>query len=152
MASCSLGDAGGGGQTCSADGDCGAPDGSFTWYTHCLRGKCAADACLADSDCASDQVCACSSQYYGGNACFHPNVCVPANCHIDADCGPGGAGFCASSAGYCGAIEGFYCQKPTDPCVDPSTDCHCPGVTVPACVYSPAGANWVCGQAAVCAG
>jgi hypothetical protein len=142
---------GGGGQACSSDADCAAPDGSFSFFTHCLRGQCAADGCLADSDCASDHVCACSSQFYGGNACFHPNLCVPANCHVDADCGPGG--FCSPSLGYCGAFVAYYCQRPTDPCVDPTVDCSCPsGFFLPACVYSPASAAWVCGQGSVCAG
>jgi hypothetical protein len=133
---------------CASDADCAAPDGSFTWFTHCRHGTCAADECLADSDCATDHLCICSSG--GGKECFHANVCVPANCHVDTDCGPGG--FCTPSAGYCGSVLGFYCQKPADPCVDPNVDCDCPGTTIPACVYSPAGGVWVCGAAGVCAG
>ena len=145
---CFNGDAGAG-LACASDADCATPDGSFTWFTHCLHGTCAADECLADSDCATDHLCVCSSG--GGNECFHANECVPADCHVDTDCGPGG--FCTPSTGYCGSVLGFYCQKPTDPCVDPSVDCDCPGTTfLPACVYSPAGGDWVCGAAAVCAG
>jgi hypothetical protein len=146
---CAGGDAGGG-QACSSDADCAAPDGSFTYFTHCLHGQCSGDACLADSDCASDQVCACSSLFYGGNGCFHPNVCVPANCHVDGDCGPGG--FCSPSLGYCGTIGAYYCQKPTDPCVDPTIDCSCSGFQPAACTYSPANAEWVCAAGSVCAG
>jgi hypothetical protein len=148
-ANCDIGDAGAG-ASCSNDSDCAAPDGSFTWYTFCLHGTCATDECITDSDCASNEVCNCASDSgYGGSVC-HVNRCLPANCHVDADCGPGG--FCTPSVGYCGGILGFYCHKPTDPCLDPSVDCHCPGLSVPACVYSPQGANWVCGEAAGCAG
>jgi hypothetical protein len=137
------------GQACASDSDC-AGDGSFTYYTHCLRGACAPDQCADDSDCASNELCSCASQYYGGNACFHANQCVPANCHVDADCGPGG--YCSPSIGYCGAPSGFHCQKPTDPCVDPSVDCGCSKQQIPACVYAPASNNWVCGEGSVCAG
>jgi hypothetical protein len=148
--SCGI-DMDGGGQACSSDADCATPDGSFSYFAHCLRGQCAADGCLADSDCATNQVCACSAQYYGGNACFHPNTCVPADCHVDADCGPGG--FCTPSVGYCGTFEAYYCHRPTDPCRDPTVDCSCSVGTLPAaCVYSPVSATWVCGQASVCNG
>ena len=137
---------GGGGQVCSTDADC-AGDGSFNPYSSCLHGHCNIDHCLADSDCPSTQVCSCSSAYYGGNGCYHPNLCVPANCHVDSDCGPGG--FCSPSAGYCGTVDGFHCQRATDPCMVP-TDCG--GTSLSSCVYSPAVGEFCCGPVTVCAG
>jgi hypothetical protein len=101
---------------------------------------------LTDADCSGGQVCACSSDYYGGNTAYHPNLCVPANCHVDADCGP--AGYCSPTAGYCGIYEGFYCHKAADTCIDAASDC---GACGNACVYSPQAAAFVCGRA-ICAG
>jgi hypothetical protein len=138
-------DAGGGG-ACATDADCGDA-GSF--FSHCLRGHCAIDYCLVDSDCAATEVCSCSSAYYGGNVAVHPNLCVPSNCHVDTDCGAGG--FCSPTAGYCGTVQGFYCHKLTDPCFNESTDCACTGTSFHSCVYSPVVGEFVCGGS-VCAG
>jgi hypothetical protein len=137
---------GGGGQACTTDADC-AGDGSYNPYSSCLRGHCGIDKCLSDSDCSSTEVCSCSSAYYGGNACYHPNLCVPANCHVDSDCGSGG--FCSPTAGVCGTVEGFYCHKPTDPCVVP-TDCG--GTSLSSCSYSTAVGAFCCSPTTVCAG
>lgn len=132
-----------------SDADCAQDGGTYSPYSHCLHGQCGLDQCLADSDCSSTQVCSCSSAYYGGNACYHPNLCVPADCHVDSDCGAGG--FCSPTAGYCGVVEGFYCHKTTDACFDPSIDCSCAGPGNNACVYAPTVGAWVCGSA-ICAG
>ena len=145
------------GQACSTSADCN-PDAATSYnnaYTVCLHGHCAIDNCLADSDCAANEICSCSADAYGGNACVHRNTCVPApQCHVDADCGAGG--YCSPNIGYCGSVEGYYCHRPTDPCVDPTTDCTCPsngGFSVPAaCVYEPTVGKFLCAQASVCAG
>jgi hypothetical protein len=136
----------GGAPACTTDSDC-ATDGGFTFYNTCVHGVCAFDQCLTDADCPSG-VCACSSNYYGGNALYHPNLCVPSNCHVDSDCGAGG--YCSPSRGYCGVFEGFYCHQPADTCVDPTADCaSCSGTN--ACVYTPEVGRFVCGLA-ICAG
>jgi hypothetical protein len=129
-----------GGPSCSTDADCVPP------LIRCLRGSCSYEHCLTDGDCPSQHVCGCSSDYYGGNA-PHLNICVPADCHVDADCAAGG--YCSPSRGPCGVFEGFYCHKPTDPCVNATTDCaSCGGF---ACVYAPAVGLFVCGGS-VCSG
>ena len=127
----------------TSDADCVGDGGSP--FTTCLHGTCSFDQCLSDSDCGSG-VCGCASDYYGGNAAFHPNVCVQAGCHIDSDCGPGG--FCSPSRGRCGSYEGFYCHGSADTCVDPTKDC---GGCASACVYTPTIGAFVCGGA-VCNG
>ncbi|MGH7440564.1 MAG: hypothetical protein ACRENE_33150 [Polyangiaceae bacterium] len=140
---------------CSTDLDCN-PDSGVPSYTtaRCLNGSCTLDTCFADRDCAANEVCLCASTYYGGNAC-HTNVCIPAQCHVDSDCGPGG--YCVATIGYCGSPEGYYCTKPTDPCIDPSTDCSCKssvnGLSAPAaCSYDAAVRQFVCAQRSTCAG
>jgi hypothetical protein len=139
----------GGGQSCTTDADCAQDGGTYNPFSSCLHGQCGIDQCLVDADCASTQVCSCSSEYYGGNSCYHPNLCVPADCHVDSDCGPDG--FCSPTAGYCGLVQGFYCHKATDACFDPGIDCSCAGSIGGACVYAPTTGAWVCGSS-ICAG
>jgi hypothetical protein len=139
----------GGGQTCSSDSDC-ASDAAIGLFTHCLRGRCSFDECLSDADCTKNNgVCGCSTDYYGGNGAFHPNICAPANCHVDGDCGAGG--YCTPNRGRCGVFEGFYCHRPTDACYDAS-ECPAPTGTVPGCLYTPTVGAFVCGTGAVCNG
>jgi len=133
----------GGVPSCSSDSDCTA--GGATAFATCVRGTCSFDKCLTDSDC-TDGVCGCSTDYYGGNTAYHPNVCVPANCHTDSDCGPGG--FCSPSRGRCGSYLGFYCHGSADTCVDPAMDCAGGAFS---CVYTPITGTFVCGGA-VCNG
>ena len=138
----------GGVVSCTTNADCVAADaGLFTEYSSCLHGRCSFDACLTDADCGSNSVCACSTDYYGGNAAYHPNVCVPANCHADSDCGVGG--YCSPSRGYCGSFQGFYCHTPSDSCIDATIDCRSCGEN--ACIYSPAVGAFTCGSS-ICAG
>jgi hypothetical protein len=136
----------GGVLSCTSNADC-VPDGGLDYwgYNTCLHGVCSFDQCLTDADCGSG-VCGCSSDYYGGNAAYHPNICVPSNCHVDADCGAGG--YCSPSRGRCGTFEGFYCHTAADTCVDATMDCTLCGN---ACVYAPTVGAFVCGGS-VCGG
>src|SRR5579872_371478 len=136
------------GHACSTDADCAGVDGSFNPLSSCLRGQCSFDQCLDDSDCPSNQVCSCSADSYGGLGC-HSNACVPATCHVDANCGPGG--FCSpDTSGHCGYIVGYHCHKPTDPCFN---NAECGLVTSPGgCVYSAPLGQFCCGQVSVCNG
>ena len=136
----------GGAMSCAAVIDCVGDGGMPGVYNTCLHGVCSFDECMTDDDCGSNAVCACSTDYYGGNAQFHPNRCVPANCRIDADCGAGG--YCSPSRGYCGSFDGFFCHGPADSCVDSTMDCRYCGTQ---CVYAPTTGAFVCG-APICAG
>jgi hypothetical protein len=135
-------DAGG---ACVTAADC-TLDGSF-YPVKCLQSMCTFDECLTDSDCPG-QACSCASDYYGGNG-LHANQCVPANCHVDSDCGPNG--YCSPSVGYCGTYGGFYCHTKKDTCVDPTKDCADCTTFGNACQYSPAAGGFTCGSA-VCNG
>jgi hypothetical protein len=135
----------GGLPACTTDADCAVDGGAYNYFSRCLHGLCSFDQCLTDSDCPNG-VCGCSADYYGGNALYHPNLCVSSNCRTDADCGAGG--YCSPSRGYCGAYQGFYCHGAADTCVDPTTDCSGCGNS---CVYAPTVGAFVCGSA-VCAG
>jgi hypothetical protein len=129
----------GGATSCASNADCGGDAGSQ--FPSCLSGQCSFDACLTDSDCPSHHVCACSSDYYGGNGEYHANVCVPSNCQVDSDCGAGG--YCSPSVGgYCGAFDGYYCHVNGDTCVNAADDC---GKCGDACVYAPTVGHFVCG-------
>jgi hypothetical protein len=135
----------GGFASCTSDADC-AFDGGLAAFSTCLHGSCTFDHCLTDADCSPTEVCACSSDYYGGNTAFHGNVCVPANCHVDGDCGP--VQYCSPSRGRCGSFLGFYCHTSKDSCVDATKDC---GTCGNSCVYAPTAGAFVCGSV-VCNG
>jgi len=134
----------GGAAACTTNTDCASDAGSL--FTTCLHGRCAFDQCLTDSDCGASGVCACASDYYGGNAAYHPNVCVPGNCRVDNDCGVGG--YCSASHGYCGSFQGFYCHSKADSCIDETKDCTGCGN---ACVYNPTVGSFSCASN-ICAG
>jgi hypothetical protein len=135
----------GGIPSCASDSDCTANPSSL--YRYCVHGQCAFDQCLTDSDCGATGVCACSSDFYGGNSAYHPNFCAGANCRVDSDCGSGG--YCSPSRGYCGTPQGYYCHTAADSCVDPATDCASCGYN--ACTYSPSVGAFTCGSS-ICAG
>jgi hypothetical protein len=134
----------GGTPACTTTADCASDAGSL--FTTCLHGRCSFDQCLTDADCGTSDVCACASDYYGGNVAYHPNVCVPGNCRVDGDCGPGG--YCSASHGYCGSFQGFYCHSKADTCVDETKDCTGCGN---ACVYTPTVGAFTCATN-ICAG
>jgi hypothetical protein len=123
--------------SCATDADCEAT-GSGLQY--CRQNQCVFDQCLTDTDCANGGVCGCSTDYYGGNAAFHPNVCVAAACHVDSDCGAGG--LCAPSFGYCGSFDSFQCGSST------AGSCS----TQETCSYSQEVGRFVCGPATACSG
>ncbi len=72
----------------------------------CLSG------CATNDDCEAGRTCVCNGEDGG--------VCVPSNCHTDADCGEGA--LCASVDQGCGSL-GFLCQTDADTC-GASRDCE----------------------------
>lgn len=132
--------------SCTTSADCAGDAAPVTLFATCLHGQCSFDRCLADSDCDANEVCVCANDYYGGNAAYHPNVCVPANCHVDSDCGADG--FCSPSRGTCGSYNGYYCHTAHDTCVDPTRDCADCGGAGATCVYTPTTGAFVCGAGA----
>ncbi len=90
---------GGGWITCSTGASCPACANGLT--DRCLTsggggasggGYCACDQCARDQDCRANSVCTCEGEI-PGQASGVGNICVSANCRVDADCGPGG--FCS---------------------------------------------------------
>jgi hypothetical protein len=123
--------------SCNTDADC-AVDAANTG-PNCVEHACGYDRCLADSDCASNELCVCGAMAGGGNT-IHVSQCVPAGCHTDADCGAGN--YCVASRGTCGAVAGYNCTSSRDTCIDPATDCaSCHGN---GCVYTPVVGHFVC--------
>lgn len=130
---------GGGSTACAVDADCSS-------WLHCFRGACSLDACINDSDCATGFACICGSTFYGGNG-VHGNVCVPAQCRVDADCGS--SGVCSPSYGeYCGGPTGTFCHSAADTC---NTSADCCGDT-PGCLYQQTIGHWACQSVTVCSG
>jgi hypothetical protein len=121
---------------CTTDTDC---TGAGTSGPFCLGGTCGFDACLTDGDCSSGTLCACASEFYGGNG-RHGNVCVAATCRVDADCG--GGSICAPSRGYCGGFEGFHCVSAGTGGCDSGDSCQ----------FVPETGHFECQQQPVCSG
>jgi hypothetical protein len=124
------------------DADCANDAGSF--FTTCRNGVCSFDYCLTDADCGTG-VCSCGSPTSGPSG-YHPNFCVPANCHVDSDCGAGG--YCSPSRGYCWSNLGYYCHQKKDSCVDATKDCKGCGNS---CSYDAVVGAFVCAMVS-CAG
>jgi hypothetical protein len=107
------------------------------------------DACESDADCPVSQVCSCGGALYGQASGATLHTCVPATCHVDADCGT--CGFCSPSADpICGPTYGageYACHKPGDACV---TDAQCSDAGAqfgsPFCSYEMTVAKWACGS------
>jgi hypothetical protein len=102
--------------------------------------QCSYDTCEHDTDCPSNQTCACHGAPYTDGA---GNTCVQGNCRVDADCG---------LTAQCGdSLAGYYCHTARDLCVD---DGDCPRaagvVGNPTCLYSTRDARWECDQVIFC--
>jgi hypothetical protein len=134
---------------CTTDADCTKTDG----FGGELMGKCTTtsagqtcdfDQCTTDASCTDpSDVCSCEGQTSGeGN---FGSLCIPANCHTDADCGS--SGFCSPSGmtgcgnGF-GGTTGWYCHTCADTCVDDS-DCASMGMQG-ACTLDPTVGHWAC--------
>jgi hypothetical protein len=136
----------GGVPSCTTSADCVAQG-----YGSCTAGQCVSDACLADGDCQKGYVCACAGgvEYRralngaaDGGACqpYPVNICVPATCRMDSDCGA--EGYCSPSYNGCGGLEGYYCHGPADTCVDATRDCQSCGSNY--CIWSSAAGAFTC--------
>ena len=127
--------------TCTVASDCPGHD------ARCEGGYCTELRCRSDADCSKYEVCTCGSHRSGPSTIR--DSCLPANCHTDRDCGPGG--FCSPSLDLrCGSyigVTGWYCHGPKDACID---DEDCPDPRHPDsgyhghCAYSPIAGHYVC--------
>jgi hypothetical protein len=98
---------------------------------------CQCDECNSDTDCGAKAACVCEGT--PGQRVGVGNECVPAGCHVDADCGPGGS---CSPTWYAfngqWSVGGYYCHTPLDQCVN-DDDC-----APKRCSYSVQAAFWSC--------
>ncbi|MFL5305946.1 MAG: hypothetical protein ACJ8F1_12075 [Polyangia bacterium] len=132
------------GISCTSNADCATDAGYGSVMRRCFHGHCSLDGCLTDADCPDMEVCDCAQTV--SESVFVANICRPANCHVDSDCGPGR--FCSgNSINSCGGRDGYYCQGPNDTCVN-REDCAC-GMT---CRYDPTVAAFRCLAVSVCGG
>ncbi len=128
---------------CASDTGCSAHAGGRCNVTAPPRWcSCTYDMCAHDTDCVQGQTCACHMSAYVPFG----SVCVPGNCRVDADCGPGG--FCSPSLDptLCRVIAGYYCHTAADECVN-DADCGHSGET---CSYLATRGRWECYSAAFC--
>jgi hypothetical protein len=153
---------------CSSDSECTAGMNGRCVLATAGPGcdsNCSYDGCFSDSNCPSNQPCACRSSASSDV----PNTCMTGgNCRVDADCGAGGycspsqtdfACSCPSTAlceptkpgegcfvnnvqvsclcgDSCG--HGYFCHTPTDTCTD---DSDCSDGT---CSYDRTKDRWSC--------
>jgi hypothetical protein len=108
-----------------------------------LSCQCSYDGCQHDTDCPTNQLCAC----HGSPLLTGGNTCEPGNCRVDSDCGANG--YCSPSAGTgnCGGLAGYYCHTAQDTCVN-DTDCNSNTTGDSICEY--AGDHWSCQQELLC--
>jgi hypothetical protein len=107
---------------------------------------CTSDSCADDGACPTGQTCACHGSQYTGGAGNH---CVPGNCRVDTDCGPGGWCSPTYSQMGCGQLGGYYCHTHLDQCVNDS-DCMDAG-TLSDCAYDTTAGYWRCLPLLLCA-
>jgi len=144
---CQPGD--GGTDSCTLDSQCadagvngrciqniGGPGGGPGGQVAC---SCTSDTCADDSACPTGQTCSCHGSSYADGAGNH---CVPGNCRVDSDCGPGGWCSPTVSLSSCGRVAGYYCHTPKDQCVNDS-DCPDGGSSL-ACGYDTTTGHWSC--------
>jgi hypothetical protein len=134
------------GAACHGDADCAdaGPNGRCVVPNGPPTCFCTWDRCAGDATCPTGQTCACHGSAYNGVG----NACVPGNCRLDSDCGPGG--YCSPTAATntCGALSGYYCHTPKDQCLNDS-DCNS---SAGLCIYSPTDGFWSCQQSGFCGG
>ncbi len=138
---------GGGGGACSSDSSCTA--GSNGRCVESMGGalfcSCSYDACKHDTDCPTNQLCACHGSPFVGGA---GNACVDGNCRVDSDCGA--HGYCSPSHGSagCGGLNGYYCHTSADKCTNDSDCVSSAGADV--CAWSATDSRWQCQQPLLC--
>jgi hypothetical protein len=132
---------------CTHDSECTAgKNGRCTPSEHNGFATCEYDQCASDQDCPKSEVCECGQ---AANTGRYPNVCLPGNCRVDADCGSGG--YCSPSFGtMCGSyggIVGYFCHTAKDECTNDDECTDGPGY----CALQPTTGAWTCFYS-VCAG
>jgi hypothetical protein len=134
---------------CNQDSDCTQGKDGRCSYTR-IGKQCTYDTCFSDSDCMNGAVCECRTNPQDSS----PNHCVGTmgtdTCRVDSDCGANS--WCSPSFGTCGnygGIQGYFCHKTTDTCIDDS-DCNEGGLNG-FCMYEPTVKHWQCSYSA-CAG
>jgi hypothetical protein len=132
--------------TMGTNGRCLPPMSNAGYY-------CSYDECTTDDNCATAHLCACGTPLGINGSDGMPmrsgNRCLPSNCRVDSDCGPGG--YCSPTVDPgCGpryGTTGYYCHTASDAC---TTDAQCQdaGATVGPgpgfCAYDPAAGQWAC--------
>jgi hypothetical protein len=135
---------------CSTNGDCSAGTNGRCLMTpsvpapdapvNCL---CSYDTCFKDSDCLTTGPCDCLS----GTRTTAANRCLPGNCRVDADCGPGR--YCSPTRHTVTLYfdkqvwQGYYCHTAADACVNDS-DCSQDWLYGAHCAYDTLESAWNC--------
>jgi hypothetical protein len=101
---------------CKTDADCKEQREGRCKLVYLGHGQdapsCTYDECAVDGDCASPQLCFCGGSYTGRN------VCLPGNCHVDADCKGQTCGEVPSTTNGGYIPNGHFCHTPRDQCKD----------------------------------
>jgi hypothetical protein len=127
---------------CLTDADCGGNGQCIFYETYNPFIECFHDSCLTDDDCEGG-VCLCGEGYRG-----HNNVCIHAECEVNANCGADN--WCGISENDCGMGTGAYCMTCDDECsVDGDCDPAPPHVDctygcIGRCRFQGATTRWAC--------
>ena len=110
--------------------------------THSSGDNFGADECLVDADCGATDVCSCAGNTFE-YAHVTRNICVPANCRSDMDCGAFACSPTDSDGGPFYGVQGYFCHTAEDGC---ARDADCTrGTQTGYCMYSQDVSHWVCG-------
>jgi hypothetical protein len=100
-----------------------------------------ADECTVDTDCSGGGVCSCAGNTFE-YAHETRNLCVPANCRTDADCGAYMCSPSDSSGGPFYGVQGYYCHTAHDTC---TVDSECvQNGQQGYCMFAPEVGYWSC--------
>ncbi len=102
--------------SCKSDAECkDKPEGrckSVNIGHGRTNAQCTYDDCQSDTDCPSPTLCLCGAGYTGRN------ICLPSNCHEDADCKGTACGSVPSETNGGYISNGRYCRTARDQCKD----------------------------------
>jgi len=139
---------------CMFDSECTSGVNGRCEYGHQVT-VCTYDECTTASDCKAGELCLCGS----GSPTRSANTCLPSNCDVDSECGPGG--YCSptydTSCGPFDGVVGYYCHRLADECTKDEcvNDADCANVDGGGgegyCAWDPSSSRWTCADS-VCAG
>ena len=102
------------------------------------------DECLTDADCGTTNVCSCAGNTFE-YAHATRNICVPANCRVDTDCGAFMCSPTNSDGGPFYGVQGYFCHTAADECGRDSDCAKTMNGQQGYCMFDHTVSHWICG-------